>query len=270
MIIRDSRGNKRRCGTIPRRPRAIPVGSAAEEVIGEYSEAAVRQILSDPNRIPVIEQLRRGGFLDTFTSQANQGAHGSCNGWLCANAYTLARWLGGNRDGTVFSGAYNYGLMNGGQDEGSVLEDGYHTSFENGFVPVSHCSRDWIYRDRTAALDPIAALNKADAPFPIRTPNGMITAAAKGCLIGTAIQVGRGTESTDRNGMALVSNGPGNHAVVCVDVRIERGIFVYDLYLDWGPEHGDGGFIHCTWDMFDQTFPNHMFWAMPIGQWGSA
>lgn len=265
--LRDSLGNIRRCGTIPR-AHTVKAGAAFEDQVGEWTEADIRKAIRNPKRVPVLERLRQGGFLDTFTDKANQQSFGSCNGWLAANAYTLCRWLGGNRDGNVYSGAYNYSLMNNGVDQGSVLADGYETAKYNGFVTVQECPWNWIYRNRTKGLDAAAKLNTADAPYPTRTRLGLMTALAMGSIGGVAIEAGPNVERWRSDGISLVDNGGGNHAVVAVDLREVNGVWVFDVYLDWGPQHGHGGFVTLTWDHFEQTAPNHMFWAMPVGQWG--
>lgn len=195
------------------------------------------------------------------------GVH-NCNGWLDANAFTLARWFGGNRDGVVFAGNYNYSLINGGRDAGSSLQAGFRTTTANGFVPVDLCPWNKIYRKDTQQFDHIAAQNKAVDPFPARTMAGFRTGMSQGFVGGAAIQVGQNLERKTSNGIAPVDRGPGNHAVVVLQSRLLNGKLVYDVYLDWGPQHGHDGFLTLTEDHFAETFPNHLFWLMPIGQWG--
>lgn len=265
----DEFGETRRCGTIPETPE-IPVGAAVEEQPGfqVWSDDQIRQVLSDPRRTDRIEAMRAAGFLSVFTKKANQFSTNACNGWLDANTFTLARWFGGNRDGVVFSGAYNYSLVNNGRDAGSSLQAGFKTTTANGFVPVDICPWNKIYRKDTQQFDSIAAQNKAVDPFPARTMAGFRTGMAQGFLGGSAIQVGPNLERKTSNGIAPVDRGPGNHAVVVLQSRLLNGKLVYDIYLDWGAQHGHDGFLTLTEDHFAETFPNHLFWLMPIGQWG--
>lgn len=266
----DQFGETHRCGTIPKDPD-IPVGAAFEEQPGyvEWTDEEINSVLTAPGRTSRIQAMKDTGFLDDFTKKANQFRTSACNGWLDANAYTLARFFGGNQDRSVFSGAYNYSLMNGGRDAGSSLVDGFRTSTANGFVTVEACPWDKIYRRDTRQFDSIAAQNKAVDPFPARTKRGFLTGMAQGFIGGVAIQVGPETERVGRYGVAGVNDGPGNHAVVAIQMNLlPNGQYGFPTYLNWGPKHGNGGFITTTWDHFASTFPRHLFWLMPIGQWG--
>lgn len=265
----DEAGELRRCGTIPETPE-IPVGAAVEEQAGfqVWTDSQIKDVVTDPRRSNRIEVMRKAGFLTVFTKKANQFQSSACNGWLDANAYTLSRWFGGNRDGTVYSGAYNYSLINGGRDAGSSLAAGFRTTTENGYVPVELCPWNMIYRKDTKQFDTVAAQNKAVDPFPARTMAGFRTGMAQGFIGGAAIQVGPNLERKTSSGIAPVDRGPGNHAVAILQVRFIGSTRVYDCYLDWGPQHGHDGFLTLTDEHFEDTFNNHLHWLMPVGQWG--
>lgn len=253
-------------GCIPKEP-TYKVGSTFEENFEVWDDATILDVVKAKESVH--DFLKAKGFWDVFTKKANQQSTSACNGWLTANAYTLARYLGGITDGVVYSGAYNYSLMNGGVDDGSALVDGYHTASQNGFVPVELCPWNYIYRKQTKAFDGIAAQNKAVDPYPAKTLQGYKTGLAKGFLGGCAIQVGRQTEQLDASGIAPVVGGGGNHAVCSIDIKLlPNGKLYYPTYLDWGPQHGRDGLIGLTDAHFSQTFGRHLFWLMPVGQSG--
>lgn len=264
-IFIDQFGVQQCLGCIPKAP-TIKVGASFEDQFEVWDDATIRDVVKAKES--AYKFLKSTGFWDVFTKKANQQNTNACNGWLDANAMTLARYLGGITDGVVFSGAYNYSLINGGVDQGSNLSDGYQTSTENGYVPVELCPWNMIYRRQTQQFDAIAAKNKAVDPFPARTLQGFKTGLAKGFMGGCAIQVGSNTERLDANGTAGVTRGPGNHAVCAFDIQLVNDAFQFPTYLDWGPQHGRDGWIGLTEAHFAQTFANHMFWLMPVGQAG--
>lgn len=262
----DIHGNERKLGCIPREPK-IKVGSAFEDNFDVWDDKTIAEVIA--TRKSRQEYLKSIGFWDIFTTKANQFNSNGCNGWLTANAYTLARVLGGNKEFVVFSGAYNYSLMNGGVDQGSVLEDGYRTASQHGFVPVEQCPWNMIYRAETRRFDVVAALNRAADPYPARTLQGFKTGLARGAIGGAAIEVGNRLERPGANGIAGIDRGPGNHAVATIDIQqLPDGRFKFPTYLDWGASHGHEGVIDLIEDHYADTFGNHMFWLMPVGQWG--
>lgn len=259
---------KLRFGCIPKEP-TIAVGASFEEQFGVWSDDQIREVLR-AKKETYYAYLKRIGFWDIFTKKANQFSTSACNGWLTANAYTLAKKLGGAQENTVYSGAFNYSFMNGGRDQGSALIDGFHTASENGFVPVDLCSWKSIYRKDTKQFDPIGQQNLAADPFPIKTIQGLKTAAARGNICGVAIQVGNTLERPDSQGVAGVDSGPGNHATAVLEIVDKGTHFEFPDYLDWGPSHGKDGLINLVEAHFKSTIGRHLFWAMPIGQFGNA
>lgn len=255
-------------GCIPKAPDPSIVGASFEEQFGVWSDDQIRTVLS-AKKETTYAYLKRIGFWDIFTAKANQQRSNGCNGWLTANAYTLAKKLGGAQDNTIYSGAFNYSFMNGGHDQGSALIDGFHTATENGFVPVDVCPWNFIYRKSTQQFDAIGKQNLAADPFPVATIQGLKTALSMGCIGGVAIMVGDKLENPDSQGVAGVDNGPGNHATVVPEI-IDKGThFEFRDYLDWGPQHGQDGLINLVDAHFAQTIDQHQFWAMPYGQFGN-
>lgn len=264
----DSTGQLRRCGSLPL-VTEVPVGAAFEDQSEVWTDAQIRRVLANTERTPVIEQMRDAGFLEEFTSKANQFSTAACNGWLVANSYTLGCFLGDPSQRTVYSGSYAYSKMNNGVDQGSVLAKGRKVGEEFGNVPVEVCPWNVIYEPQTRQFDELAKKNRAVQPFPARTWQGFLTGMAKGCIGGVAIQAGRDTETRMANGIHKPMRGPGNHAIIAIDIQMRpNGEFMFPAYLDWGADNGDGGFIYTTYDHYAEPFNYHEFWLCPIGQGG--
>lgn len=262
----DSSNEIRSCGCLPRTVE-IAVGASAEENLGVWTRQDCIDVIKAKSERR-IDVMKREGFLPVFTKKANQGSTSGCNGGATANNYTLARYFGGIKDMAVYSGAYNYSLMNGGRDSGSVLADGRRTASQNGFVTVEVCPWSMIFRGQTKQFDSLAAENKAPDPYPARTELGLLTSIAKDSFGTVCIEAGPHIETPDHNGIAGMAAGAGNHAVTIVDCQIMgTDTPVYTLYLDWGPNHGQGGFCNVTWDShLAQTCNYHLFWVLPVGQ----
>jgi hypothetical protein len=134
----------------------------------------------------------------------------------------------------------------------------------------SACPWNLIYRKSTAKFDDQAAQEKAADAYAVQTIRGLRTAGAAGFQLICAVQVGDTWEMLDSNGISGIDDGPGNHAVNCDDMLINQyGVEVFDCVMDWGTQHGVQGKTFLTINHFKQTFPNHQFYAIPIGQAGS-
>lgn len=193
----------------------------------------------------------------------DQGQYGSCNGFAAAAALTRARIRRGLKRKTL-SGSYLYSLINGGRDNGSMLDDGMRVLQSRGCATIETVKPSQIYPskyDRSKA-DREAAKHKAFECYQIGTRDGLWTALALGFDVVVAVHAGNSFSSIDRNGIAGINNGGGNHAVMCDGLLYAGGEIVADGVNSWGTRWGDRGRMLLRWKHFEQTIGVHSFYAI--------
>lgn len=258
-VIIDPQGNTRLLGTIPKVTLKVTATPVFEDTFSLYTDAEIRDIITDPNRTPKRKLFTKEWIL-------NQKSHGSCNGHAIASCLARMRWLSGILDKLLFSGAYAYSKMNGGGDNGSALEDDIPEVTKWGIAPASLVTWDMIYpRLQPPNADTEAAKHKGFKPFAVRTMQGLRTALAKNFACVVAMQVGNSFSNLDSNGICGFDHGMGNHALCCDDLVWNSSLNkeLFDIPNSWGPDFGDDGRLYATERHFSETFNNHMFVALP-------
>ena len=193
----------------------------------------------------------------------NQGQYGSCNGFAGAAALTRARIRRGLKR-VDLSGAYLYSLINGGHDNGSMLDDGMHALQSRGCATEATVRPHQIYPskyDRTKA-NREAAKYKAFECYQVTTEPELWTALALGWDVVVAVHVGNNFDRFDRNGIAGVDNGNGNHAVMCDGLVYADGEICGDGVNSWGTGWGSKGRMLLRWSHFKRTIGVHSFYAI--------
>ncbi len=254
----DLTGEIRRCGSL------VPTGGPPEAVkvfeqaIPVWDDADIIRAAKDPNR-----KLGRRLFGPGWVQ--NQRTKGSCNGYALAGSLSKARFLRGITDGLLLSGSYPYSKMNGGVDGGSELRHGLQVIEKYGCPPEAMCPWDRIFPGQQPRnIDEVAAKHKGIDCYAVETRQGFRTALAMGFQVIVAVSAGRGFQTLDRNGVAGVDRGSGNHAVHCDDlVILPNGDEVYDHQNSWGLGYGTQGRSYLRWDSFAATFGVHTFYAVP-------
>lgn len=256
----DIHGQLRRCGTwLPPVGFVSAMPKAFEEVFDVWDEVDIKRALADPNR-----RCGRKVFGPEWIT--NQQSKSSCNGYKAAAILSKARWLRGIQDGLILSGAYIYSKCNGGRDQGSMLDDALVIVEKYGAPPESLVPWDQIYpKLQPRNADEEAAKHKGLGGLPIRTKRGFDTAVARGMPVGCVVQAGRGYQTLNRDGIAGVDRGPGNHAVHVDDAKdLPDGRRVYDQAGSWGLGYGEQGRSWLLWDSFETPFESgHLFYAFP-------
>jgi hypothetical protein len=193
----------------------------------------------------------------------DQGQYGSCNGWAGASALSRARVRRGLKRVNL-SGAYLYSLINGGRDNGSMLDDGMRTLQSRGCATLDSVKSNQIYPskyDRKKA-DREAAKHKSFEAYQIGSREGLWTALALGFDVVVAVHAGNAFSNIDRNGIAGVNNGGGNHAVMADGLLYAGGEIVADGANSWGTRWGDRGRMLLRWKHFEQTIGVHAFYSI--------
>ena len=92
----------------------------------------------------------------------------------------------------------------------------------------------------------------------------LASAIALNWLVLVAVHVNNSFFQLDGNGVVSPTNGRGNHAVHCDDLRIsDRGEYQFDHGGSWGTTYGQQGKGWLTWDRhFKSTIGYHEFAAV--------
>lgn len=256
ITIVDRFGNERRCGSLLPPTNFVSSFQTFESEHPVYTDAEIRQIILDPNRVPARKLFGPSWIL-------NQHSAGSCNGQAGAGSLAKARRRRGIKDNLLLSGAWLYSLINGNQDNGSALEAALKAIQIHGVAPLSLVPWDMIYqRQMPPNAKAEAAKHKGLVCYAVQTRQGFRSALAAGFPVIVALSAGNNFQHLDSNGICGVDRGPGNHAVHCDDIEIVNGKEVYDMANSWGLEYGDQGRAYCQWSSFEQTFGNHTFYAI--------
>jgi len=254
--IIDIFGNERRCGSLLPPANFVSSFKTFESEKPIYSDAEIRRILTDPNRVPARKIFGASWVMNQFSK-------GSCNGYAGAGALSKARYRRGIRDNLLLSGAWLYSLINGNRDNGSALEDGLKRIQTDGVPPLSLVPWDMIYqRDMPPNAKAEAAKHKGLVCYAVQTRQGFRSALAADFPVIVAVSAGTNFQRLDGKGIAGVDRGMGNHAVHCDDICLVGGEEVYDTAGSWGLGYGTQGRAYSRWASFEQTFGNHTFYAI--------
>lgn len=259
-IVDEATGELRRCGSLAPPEGFVSSYLTFEEEHPLWDDSDILKAIQDPNR-----RISRKLFGDAWI--ANQLSFSSCNGWAAAVALSRARKLRGLPDipgsSPLLSGSYVYSKINGGRDNGSMPEDGMKEIQANGAPPASLVTAPMIYpRLQPPNADSEAAKRKGLAAWKVQTKQGFRTALAAGFPVIIVVQAGNNWQKLNSIGIAGVSPGSGDHAVIADDILIVGGTEVYDQANHWGLSYGTRGRAYLVWDHFASTFNRFPFYAV--------
>jgi hypothetical protein len=227
------------------RPMAFAPYRASQQVL---SKDQVRQIVESKDRTPAAERY-------PVAWRKNQGRRGSCAGYAGKLALECARYNAGLPHVSL-SGEFLYALCNGGRDAGSELLCGMQK-----MQSVGICKEELVPHEeyRLSKITPAA---KADAEnqkgfecYRVDDESELASGLALGFVGVVALEASRNWNRVDSNGVSGYSQGKGNHAVCCWDVRVKSGKFQFQICNSWGLKFGQQGTAWQVWD-------NHF--ALPI------
>lgn len=250
-IIRDATGEERRLGSWVNPDDFVCAFPMFESAFEMWDDQQIRRVITDPNRVP-----RRKVFGPSWIK--NQRSKGSCNGWAGSAGYEKTRYLRGIQDKMFFSGSFLYSLMNGGSDNGSALQSGMQKLQEVGCAELEFADWDDIYPSQwKPGARENAAKHKGLICYAAGTIQGLKTGLAKGFVAIVAVHAGGNFQRLNSQGIAMVDNGRGNHAVHVDDLCIVGGTMVFDMANSWGTGFGQAGRAYLTEDSLEQPWSNH-------------
>jgi len=249
------------------RPGSLPLPAGFVSAFPPYGSDPSTPVWEDKDILRVVSNGNRRDIEKVLPFSKygnNQGRYSSCGGWAAANALTATRRLTGIDDGWVGSGAYIYSLINGDRDSGSQLEDGLVAVGKYGAPSRTTVPYNVIYRGQyPRSVDAEAAKTKGLQAYRCKTKQAWRSALAAGWMGIAAVHADNRVINYRGTGIMPLANGPGNHAVLISDMRLNKGTEVYLLDNSWGIGWGNQGRSWLVWDHFAQTFNNHAFYVIP-------
>ncbi len=193
------------------------------------------------------------------------GVH-NCNAYAIAAALEKARELRG-LPRVVLGPEFLYAQINGGRDSGSQLKDGWKAAENIGIPPVEFVKYEsYLKREQSPEATANAGrfkILKGEA-YGVHSDEELATALALGWVCVVACHVTNAWMNLDSNGVVEATDGPGNHAIHCDDIRINsRGEYEYDHAGSWGTRYGQDGRGWTTWKRHYRTPSKyHQFYAV--------
>jgi len=200
--------------------------------------------------------------IDVF--QKNQGGRGSCNFYM----------QGGISERVIMqnfgfyiklSPEYGYAQAVDGNDMGSLLSESLKFGQTKGLPPYLARHYEKIRKRDFNASDRENALFFCGFEWePINNYKEAWIASVLGYPVATAIHAGRNYEQLQTSGkfkgFCGVSNGGGNHAVLCDRPIIKNDIPGLEQPGSWGVNIHRDGIATLHEGHFKQTINNHQFW----------
>lgn len=241
------------------RPEVYAPYRASQNVL---SKDQIKRVIENPNRSPAVARYSKD-----WTK--NQGRRSSCAGYAGALALGLARFNAG-LPYVSLSGEFLYALCNDGRDAGSQLLCGMQKMERVGI-----CKQELVPHEEYR-LNRISDKAKADAAnqkgfecYRVDDESELASGLALGFVGVVAVEASSNWQRLDSNGVSGYSQGRGNHAVACVDVRYRSNRFEFQIWNSWGSRFGQNGMCWNTWDNHLST-PNryHAFYLIRAASGG--
>jgi len=227
--------------------------------IGVLPKDHIAKILGDKAR-------KAGRKLFDTSWIKNQGRRGSCCAYACAALLEKTRFIRG-QERVKLGPEYLYANINGGRDQGAQLKHGIKET-ETGGIPRSELVpyESYLIRQQKpeAKADALRFRILQDEYFGIYSEEEMATALALNWIVLVAVHVTNAWMKLDSNGVVLASDGMGNHAIHCDDVRISSsGEYQFDHAGSWAVSYGQHGRGWTTWKRhYKTTVRYHQFVAV--------
>lgn len=259
MSIQEFDGNYTGLIVPDSRPEVYAPYRASQNVL---SKDQIKQIIENPDRTPA-----RARYPKSW--RRSQGRRGSCAGYAGALALGIARFNAG-LPYIALSGEFLYALCNDGRDAGSQLLCGMQK-----MQSVGICKEELVPHEEYR-LSRISEKAKADAEnqkgfecYRVDDESELASGLALGFVGVVAVEASSNWQRLDSNGVSGYSQGRGNHAVACCDVRVRNNKFEFDIWNSWGSRFGQEG---CTWNTWDShlSTPNryHAFYLIRAASGG--
>ena len=252
-------------------PNGLRVGTGLQMPVSrpvtfEPLRDAVESLLTVEQISDILDEPTRKTKRELFRAEVhvnNQGSLGSCNGHAGASALSKARVLRG-LPFVKLSGTGLYAQINDGKDQGSMLDDGMHAMSENGVPPWDLVPND-EYRWSKVSQEAKDACKDYKAFECYRVDNEMelATALALNYVCVIAVHANNAFMRLDGEGVVSSTDGPGNHAVQAIDVRVHKGELQFDMENSWGLTYGTQGRGWVSWKRHLRTTSQyHAFYAI--------
>ena len=193
----------------------------------------------------------------------NQHSTSACNGFSIAGGLSRARELRGEPY-VCLSGADAYSQMNGGRDGGSTLSDGVKVCM-SGIAPEEMVPWNHIYTHQIdSAAKAARARFRGFQEYAVDTEEELATALVLGRIVIVAVHASNAYMREDGDGVALVSNGVGNHSTGVQDIRMRSdGTLNYDEFGSWDVTNHTGGYTWLTFGgHFRESIQYHRFYCV--------
>jgi hypothetical protein len=232
-----------RTGLLLSEDKEIPGLKAFADRIGVMTKDAIAKIIDDPKR-------KAGRKLFDTTWIKNQGRRGSCAAYSGCSALEKTIWMRG-KDRVKLGPEFVYSHVNGGRDSGAQLKNVVQHLETIGCPPSDFVKYESF---RKSEQSPEAFANAGRFKildgefFGIYSEEEMATAIALNFVCYVACHVTGNWMKLDGNGVVQPSDGPGNHAIHCDDVRINsQGEYEFDHAGSWATTYGQQGRGWTTW-----------------------
>jgi len=247
-----------RTGMLISEEKEIPGLMGFADKIGVMSKDEIAKLINEPKR-------KAGRKLFDTSWIKNQGRRGSCAAYAGAAVLEKTRFNRG-QERVKLGPEFTYAQVNGGRDQGSQLKHVIQ-SLENAGCPPSEYVKYESYRKAEQTPEGIANAGRfrllKDEYFGIYSEEELATALALGWVCFVACHVTNSWMKLDSNGVVSPSDGMGNHAIHCDDVRIVNGEYQFDHAGSWAVSYGQHGRGWTTWKRhYKTTVRYHQFVAV--------
>jgi hypothetical protein len=248
-----------RTGMLMSETKEIPGLMGFADRIGVMTKDEIAKTIANPKR-------KAGRKLFDTSWIRNQGRRGSCAAYSGCSALEKTIFIrGGER--VKLGPEFVYSHVNGGRDSGAQLKHVVQHLEKIGCPPSDFVKYESF---RKSEQSPEAFANAGRFKllegeyFGVYTEEEMATAIALNFICYVACHVTGNWMRLDGNGVVNASDGPGNHAIHCDDVRINsQGEYEFDHPGSWGLNYGQQGRGWTTWRRhYRGPVRNHQFVAM--------